>query len=528
MLPSARPHGAVPAEARGAAPSRGWWLALAVAYLLFSGFYSLRAPCGHWVNAILGHDAWLENDPGAYYVASAHELTPGRAPLYDGHPGAALTPLLRGVQSLLYALAAPEDTSFTRFTAQHLPLVFLVSKLLMTVLHLVSFVAVYALSKALLRDARAAAFAVVGYATSFPVLYFISRISVEPLMVTFFAVAFLAVWRFQDRLAERNVGAALGYVALAALAGVSGALTKLAFLGPLPFFLWLYVVASTGHATWRTRIVSSCAFAAVGLAALLAYSQIIDWRAFFEQWRIVATREAPERAWSLSGFLPGLESGRVLLLAELGFWALAVAGWIRFLRTARSGSGRALWLSAYAAYSLLLFAHRVAREGSFLPFNYVFVAQAALSPFFGFAAAELWWRLGLPSSGWRAFGAGAAGLLLLHGLGAFAALDSRRFDAAAFEESRPVFALVARLGPSQRIAIEVAPGGAAQAMGSLNGLHGITFPYFWPDRRSALGDEFAALFVPTLRGNVPASRPRTPAPALGGDLVVLRRSRGGS
>ncbi len=504
-----------------------WWFLLAVAFLLFSGVYSQRAPCGYWMNTIFGHDAWLENDPGAYYLASAHELEWRQTPLYVGHPGATLTPLLLGVQSMLYALEAPAGTSFTRFTAQNLPQVFLLSKLLMTILHLVSFAALYALSKELLRDTRAAAFAVLGYATSFPVLYFLSRISVEPLMVTFFAVAFLAVWRCQDRLAEGRVRAALVYVAIAAFAAISGLATKLVFLGPLPFFLLLHILMSSGREAWRTRIGALCVFAAVGLAAFLAYSQIIDWGAFSHQWTKIATREVPERAPTVYDFLPGFGSGRIFLLAELGFGALAAIGWVRFLLTHRNSSGRALWLSAYSGYALLVFVYRVAREGTFLPFHYFFVTQAFLSVFFGFFTAELWRRLRMPSSGWRTAIAGLAWLLLLHGVGAWAVVDARRYDAAAFEDNRSALTLVAQLGPSDRIAIEVAPGAAAQAMDNLNSLHGITFPFFWSKRRSALGDEFASLFVPISQGAIPEQKPRTPAPALGGNLVVVGPSQGG-
>jgi len=505
-----------------------WWLLLAVGYLTFSGVYSYLAPCGAWFNEIFGQPAWAENDPGGYYVASAHELAWGEAPLFVGHPGATLVPLLLGVQSMLYAIEAPAGTSFTRFTAQNLPQVFLLSKLLMTILHLVSFAALYALSKELLRDARAAAFAVLGYATSFAVLYFLSRISVEPLMVTFFAVAFLAVWRYQDRLTEGRLGAALGCVALAAIAAVSGAMTKLVFLGPLPFFLLLYILMSSRNEARRTRTGALCVFAAVGLAVLLGFSQIIDWGAFSHQWNKIATGGGlEERGRTVYNFLPGFGSGQIFLLAELGFGALAAIGWVRFLLENRGSSSRALWLSVYLGYALLIFVYRVAREGSFLPFHYIFLTQAVLSVFFGFFTVELWRRLRIPPSGWRGAIAGLAWLVLLHGVGAWAVVDTREYDAAAFEDNRSALALAAQLGPSDRIAIEVAPGGAPQAMNSLNDLHGIMFPYFWPERRSVLGDEFASLFVPVSRGVIPARKPRTPAPVLGGDLVVLRPLQGG-
>ena len=205
-----------------------WWPLLAAGYLLFSGIYSDRAPCGLWMNQIFGEPVWAEDDPGGFYVGAAHQLAWGETPLFVGHPGSTLLPLLLGVQSGLYAVAGAEGTSFTRFTAQHLPSVFLLSKLLMTALHLVSFVAVYKLARKMLDDESSAEFAALGYATSFPVLYFLSRISVEPLLVTFFALAFLATWRYQALALDHRLGRALAFVALAAGAAVSGAVTKFA------------------------------------------------------------------------------------------------------------------------------------------------------------------------------------------------------------------------------------------------------------------------------------------------------------
>ncbi|TFG98239.1 MAG: hypothetical protein E4H11_00730, partial [Myxococcales bacterium] len=143
------------------APRLGW-AALALGCMLFSWHYSRLAPCGAWANQISGEQVWGEDDPGSFYLASAHELAWREPPLFVGHPGATLVPLLRLVQSALYQLGADGDLSFTRFTAQQLPRVFLASKLLMTGLHLLSFVALYHVARRLLGDGRAAALAVLG------------------------------------------------------------------------------------------------------------------------------------------------------------------------------------------------------------------------------------------------------------------------------------------------------------------------------------------------------------------------------
>jgi hypothetical protein len=303
-------------------------------------------------------------------------------------------------------------------------------------------------------------------------------------------------------------------------------MTKLAFLGPLPFFLLLYILVNSGHASGRTRVRALAVFAAVGLAVLLAFSQIIDWRDFSQTWNLIATAEGPEQVRTIYNFLPGFGSGQIFLVAELGFGALAALGWVRFLLENRENAGRARWLSVYAGYGLLLFGYRVAHEGSFLPFHYFFVAQAVLSVFFGFSTTVLWRKLGIPHSGWRYAIAGLAGLVVLHGAGFWAVVDARRYDAAVFESNRATLALVSQLGPTDRIALEIAPQAAQQAMRNLIHLHGIYFPLLVSPRPSVLREEFEALFVPVAPASIPADEPRIFAPTLGGMVAILHASDG--
>ena len=306
-----------PTDARSGARSsvrRLGWSTLALACLLFSWQTSRLAPCGAFLNEVFGEPAWVEADPGSYYFASAHELAWRESPLFVGHPGATLVPLLRLVQSALYHLGADGDVSFTRFTAQHLPRAFLASKLLMTALHLLSFVALHHLARRLLGGRRAAALAVLGYATSLPALYYLSRISVEPLMILFFAAAFLSTWRSEDLARAGRPRAALAFAGLAGAAAVSCAMSKLAFGAPLPFLLAAQLAAGTEATEPRAAIdrrmrgLALVCLAASGLAALALYSQIIDWSSFVDAWGRVGSRE-PQGTWGLSDFLPEIDHG---------------------------------------------------------------------------------------------------------------------------------------------------------------------------------------------------------------------------
>ena len=51
----------------------GTWLVLAVALLLFAGWFSSLAPLGTWSNRIFGQPVWDEHDPAGAYVDAAHQ-----------------------------------------------------------------------------------------------------------------------------------------------------------------------------------------------------------------------------------------------------------------------------------------------------------------------------------------------------------------------------------------------------------------------------------------------------------------------
>jgi hypothetical protein len=506
----------------------GWAALLAVCCLAFSAHYSRLAPCGAWGNHIFGEEAWGEADPGGFYFAAAHELAWGESPLFVCHPGATLLPLLRAVQSGFYHLGGEEGVSFTRFTALHLPDVFLASKLLMTGLHLVSFAALYGLASALLRDRHAAALATLGYATSLPVLYYLSRISVEPIQIACFAAAFLATFRYEDRAREGRFRAALVWAGLAAALAVSGAMSKLAFGGPLPLLLAAQIAfggrASEpgGRIPARVRGLALAVFGAAGLAPLGLYSGIIDWSHFAGTWRAIARRPVGD-GLQLSDLAPGLGSRRIYLAAELGFLAVAAAGLWLFLRERPEARRRALWLSAYGLYGLLFFGYRVVLEGNFLPFHYAFLLHATAAVFFGHASLRAWRRLRGPRSGAAApaWAAAALWLALLHGVGVAAVADARRYDAEQFATRAPLFPLVAALEPGDRLGVVQRRWGRRALDRRLVSVHGFSFPVAFHPRGSRLAREFESFFVIQRSKRVTADTPRAFVPFLGANVVLV-------
>ena len=503
-----------------------------VASLAFSWFFSASAPCGRWLNTVFDAQLWYENDPSGSYIASAHELFSGESPLFPGHPGTPLQLALVGIQGAFHALAAPEGMSFTEFTARRIDTVVFYSKLFATLLHLVSFVALYRLATELLRNRRAAMLATLAYATSFPVLYYLSRVSVEPMMVLFFCATMLAVWRahgsFEPSTRSTTTSAGTAWSAIAAVLAVSGLVTKLHFLGPLPLFGGLALLYG-GKLDVRARIRAATAYVVAGVVALAAYSLVIDWNELIDLWtRVGKVRESGARDTS---FLPGATPGGLFLLCELLLVVIGIVGWVRFLRTRPEQRARTLWISAYVAYSLAIWGYRVAaRGGDFRCFHYLFLFVAFLALFAGDLTHAVLRRLTERLGGARfiPFTIGTLWLILLHGVSVAAAVDTRRYDAAEFERIADVHELVASLAPGERVALTTG-GGWSEFRRLLTGLdkggsniHGLSARYAPDERRSSLMTAYAELFVLSEPNEIPADARTGTLSTIGAYAVIER------
>ncbi len=398
-------------------------LALCAVYLLFSAGMSALAPCGSWDNVVFGAKLWNEGDPGGYYIPSAHELysSHGRL-LYPGHPGLTLQIILHAIQAGYFVLRAPAGADFSAFIAARLPFVFLLSKVAMTLVHLASFGLFLAFARRLLKNERAALFAAFGYATCWPVAYYLSRISVEPLMVAAFLGTFLAVWRYED-------GGRPAWAALAGFAAVSGLATKFHLLWPLPLI---------GLAMLRRRPKGLRAFAAAAALSFALYSALLDWKDFFAYWEVPAVvAGGPLRRtllglarMPLANWLPGPTRSGLFLLCEGPLLAAAVYGLVRFLRRRDAERARIKWPAALAGYTVLIWAYRSAAvSGDFHGFHYLFPFMLIAAVFFGEGSQALLARA--PDSGRVLW------LVLIHAVTLRAALDTRVKDAAFYRRERP-------------------------------------------------------------------------------------------
>lgn len=398
-------------------------LGLGAVYLLFSALMSALAPCGGWDNVVFGATLWNEGDPGGYYIPSAHELYSSRGRLlYPGHPGLTLQILLHAIQAAHHAAFAPDGAGFSAFCAASLPRVFLLSKLAMTAVHLASFALFLAFARKLLKDEAAALFATFGYATCWPVAFYLSRVSVEPLMVVCFLGTFLALWRHEE-------GGGPAWAALAGFAAVAGLATKFHLLWPLPLI---------GLAALARRPKGLLAFGAAAGATLAACSALLDWRDFFSYWEVQAVLAgSPVRhvllgipRMPLANWLPGPTRSGIFLLCEGPLLAAAAYGLVVHLRRPDAQRARLAWLAAAVAYTVAVWAYRcVAVSGDFQAFHYLFPFMLLACVFFGEGSAALLARAPLAGK--------VLWVVLIHAVVLSAALDTRVKDAALYRRVRP-------------------------------------------------------------------------------------------
>lgn len=476
--------------------TRGFWLVLVVSLLSFGAYFSYAAPTGLWKNQVFGTELWLENDPGGSYVASAHELfLSDQGPLFPGHPGTTLQLLLCALQHAYSWIAGDERYSYTSFTARHIHRVFFLSKMLVAALHALGVYFVYRLAKALHQREGAAVAAALGYATCLPFLYYLSRISVEPLLVLFFVTTFLSLAACHRRLEAGDSTGALVSGGLAGVLAVSGSFSKLNLLGPLPFFGLAYLLARAGFGSAARvpvsrRLPSCLAFALTALLAGLLYSRLVDWRDFQALWRDNSGLRRLFQDWSFAALLPAADADGFFLLSELVFLGLAAVGWVALLRRPSPAKPDFAWLSLYSCWVIMLWSYRVATLGNLRPFHYLLPVMVLAAVSFGsvthgMLARSRWSR----RNRWIAL---VAWVGLVH-LGAiWSVTDSRSRDAALYQPLREVHAVLGDLEPGQRVGLLDRGGPLGRR---LRHMHGLSATHAQGERESLLEAEFLEIFA---------------------------------
>jgi hypothetical protein len=473
-----------------------------VACLIVGVLASVGAPGGRWTNRVFDFEMWLENDPGGAYIPAAHELYSAHGHTsYVGHPGTPLVLVLHAEQAAMYALARLGGTplSFTDFVARHFLLVWLVAKLSIVVLHVLCLPLLFAYARRLTGATDLASLGVAIYATSFPFLYYLTRVSVEPLMVFFFLATVVGLLR-----AEEASAASWRPEAWAAVAGVCAAsafFTKLHLMFFFPAFAgcaFFFGLGGVARHPLRRRLLGVGAYAAGAAVAGIAYASLVDWPEFLRYWGFVivgpnratppgafaAAALAAVRGFEPSSLLPSISQRGCLFLFED---ATALTVFVGIARSRREEGCRRRLLTWMLAYSAVVVTTWFLRSGGrdFSGFHYLFPALAALAPMAALGIATS--LAGVRRRGMVA----AASVLVLHGVAIVAALDSKRQDANLFRRSvAPRYqAALDRARPDERtLVVGLDPNQSLEP-------HGFSVRDAAPGRSSALVDTLESRFT---------------------------------
>lgn len=452
--------------------TRRIWIALVVGVVLIPAVFSYLSPGGNWGNAILGHGFTAEADPGSFYVISAHELVnPVGHPLFVGHPGIPLQALLHVVQRS-YFLIAGGDAEFAPFVARHLETVYVLSKVAVSAFSLASIWIVFTLAQRLGLGPFGATAAALGYATCFPFLFYISRISVESQAVCFGLGSWLCLFAAEDSHGPTRRNRSTLWMAACGCATALALLTKLNQTAILVVLMPIGILIS--NASRRLQVFWFAAFAGGAGLILLAASPVMDWSYFLSTWstpgidpgakvsRVDAIEQIGLKLWSVFANL-STSLGRLSLRPQAGFNGMfnllesvfitigLIAG---VLHVRRQGlSKRWLLIAAFVAWTLLMWWYRGTTAFQ-LAFHYLFFFMALMAVCFGSALESM--ARALQSHGlvrWvpRLL---AVALFVAHGPSLWAFVDTRIEDVKGYRRlSREMFAIERQLPAGSRAAI---------------------------------------------------------------------------
>lgn len=467
--------GMIEQEERG--PGFLFWLIFGAGYVVFFSVLSYLAPCGMWSNSVLGIPFWQESDPGMWYVVSAHQMFfDRRGVIYPGHPGLTLQLILFLVQKIYFVLAGAGN-DFSHFTARHIAHVFIFSKIIVSLLHVVSFYLLYLFSMRLIKKPRAAVMSALAYATCFPVLYYASRISVEPLAVIFFLSSFLAAWKYSDCIRENKTGAAFIVAGVTAFLAVSGIMTKMHYLLPLPVFVFACMVFGArnnqkdARPTGAVRFASAAVYVVSAVVFIVLYSQLINWKDFISLWgndyfggelsprvdgSALIIRSISYKLAAISHFpfksyfpKPSMNWNGVFTICELPFAAFSIVGLAVYLIGNRRERRNTLWPAVTAAVVIPAWLY----NGSF---HYLFIPFAFISVFFGYYADVIFGTFGEKARGAKFYVRLAAVALIFHFFSSCLAVQSRFDDVKKYvHEMKPFHDAMSMLGPGERMGILV-------------------------------------------------------------------------
>ena len=163
------------------------WMVLGIAVLAASVLLSYFSPIGSWRMIVFGEDIQGIDDPISWYLYNGFIFFDTNYPQSVMHPGLTLTFLIQIGTLVFYWVASAfgVSASYEMFVSKNLVTLAFFAKILITIMYIVSFVLLFFVALRLLEKRRYALIAVVGYATTFNVLFYHNIVNVDPIAVSY-------------------------------------------------------------------------------------------------------------------------------------------------------------------------------------------------------------------------------------------------------------------------------------------------------------------------------------------------------
>jgi hypothetical protein len=436
----------------GKSPIGKWGIILSGIFLAVSWRISYLSGFSDWTIAAWGGSYILHWDPDGMYLGAGISL--GDIPHIpsDGpHPGLPLIWLIYSLSRTFSLIAGPwtEAPTNSLFVAKNIFWIAFLSKCFITIIHLLSFFALYRLALVFTRPAEAK-IAVLAYGTTMIVFHSINKISPEPFVVLFSLLGLLCCYEF-----IRDPHRPRGYLflGLSALNGACAILSKFMISAPLFFFVPAYIL-SHPHVKPRLKWIASTLFIAFSLAFLFLLGWKIDWEEFFRFWIQYAPggSRMAEGSWFHAwhrDWTPGLEfQYHQFFWGELPFLILSLWGLRSYWKFFPEKRRQLAWLLLLALLLTPAVLYRAAPHYGFLHF-------ALGSIFFGYGVCRLArWASPkyLPAGKGRSFLLAAIFTLFIHSFGIGSFLLVREEDIGRYQKNwRPYFQALEQIRYGERI-----------------------------------------------------------------------------
>jgi hypothetical protein len=396
-----------PLDDQGKTPLSLWLLD--IIFFTFAAVFVCLAPCGAWKNTVWGQVMWDNNDPGGpYVISSLFFFRQFGHPPFIGHPGVTLQAMIAIAAHAIYAVRslAGDPQPFLEFWTRNIRGLFIVAGLIIAAMHVVSFHVLYAFARKLLGDAKPAFLAALAYATLLPTLFYATRVSVEPILVSMVLLSLLNLWRTLEAWDAGQRARAYKLICLAAATSAAAMLTKIHLSFPvIPLCLLQLVLykGSDGTGLWRrftTRYKLAFCYIIVAAAVLTVGALSMDMQEFCRAWRNFspdgnhqaisdaepAQRIDVERSFHIAAEISLLRLKSyftphtiqyVFTISEAAFCVLAAMGLIAFWYARADKRPLIVWLLAYG----LLLTPAIGYRGYW---HYFFFHLAVASVFFAF------------------------------------------------------------------------------------------------------------------------------------------------